>query len=138
VEARQKVAKGDVAKTMGQTMETAIGVTATAQQYEFLRLFEVEPLTHRKLDMHPVEMWQCVDRQGAPVVYYFNHSQAYRWAFARTAAVHSPAGGHMSPSPGQAISVTTAEKTSAVSVGGGPMPPANQKTGRIWESKIFK
>jgi outer membrane protein OmpA-like peptidoglycan-associated protein len=137
VEARIRFARGDVTRTMGQTMETAIDVTAMAQQHEYLRLFEVEPLAHRPLDPQPVEMWQCEDRQGAPVVYYFNHSRAYQWAFARTATVSHPEG----PSralPKKAGADTVASAPPAVTAAGGSPPPENKKSGRIWESKIFK
>jgi len=138
VEARQKVAEGDVTKDMGHTMETAIGITAMAQQYEFLRLFEVEALTHHRLEPHPVEVWQCVDRLGAPVVYYFNLSQAMQWAFAQNAVGGSSSEEPLSPFPGREISVTAVKKGSADSSSSGSSPPAGKKSGRIWESKIFK
>lgn len=137
VEARQKVAKGDVNDTMGHTVETAIQVTNMAQQYEFLRLFQVQPLTHRRLDPHPVEMWHCVDRQGAPVVYYFNHSRVYQWAFARRAVAASSSGGAGSPSPGQVIAGATVKNSPAASAAGGS-PPPGKKSGQVWEYEIFK
>jgi tetratricopeptide (TPR) repeat protein len=138
VEARIKVAKGDVTKTMGHTIETAIPVSAMAQQYEFLRLFEVEPLTHRKLEARSVDMWQCVDRQGAPAVYYFNDSQAYRRAFARSAAANPLPGKHGSPSSSTMVSGTGKASPSAAAPGDATISPAQKKSGRIWESKIFK
>lgn len=138
LEARQKVARGEVAKDMGRTIETAIGVTTIAQQYEYLGLFGVEPLVHREMEMHPVDVWQCVDRQGAPVVYYFNRSQAYQWAFARRPEeipAHSV----------QAVQSTGLEQTMATRENIPPPQPANgtslsnkQKPGKVWESKIFK
>ena len=57
-----------------------------------MRLFEVEPLSHRKMATRPVDIWHCVDGRGAPVVYYFNLSQAYDWAFARAASQQAAAG----------------------------------------------
>lgn len=138
VEARQKVARGDVTKTMGQTMETAIDVSGAAQQYEYLRLFEVDPLAHSPLDPQPVEMWQCVDRQGAPVVYYFNLSRAYRWAFARSPSATAPAGEKASSSRNRLIPGPAAENTPAASGGGGSTLTTGDKDSRIWESKIFK
>jgi tetratricopeptide (TPR) repeat protein len=137
VEARQKVARGDVTKDMGHTIDTAIGVTAMAQQYEFLRLFEVDPLTHRRLDSQAVEMWQCVDRQGAPVVYYFNLSQALQWAFAQTAAGATDSGASVSPLPGRAIPDAPVRTGPAASTAGGSTL-AGDNSGGIWESKIFK
>ena len=138
VEARQKVARGEVTKDMGHTLETAIGITAMAQQYEFLRLFEVDPLTHRRLDPHPVEMWQCVDRQGAPVVYYFNVSRAYRLDFARTAVAAPFSGGEASSSAVQTITGTSVPKGLTVLSAGNSKPPAGKNPGLIWESRIFK
>jgi hypothetical protein len=138
VEAGLKFAKGDVTKTMGHTIETAIPVNAMAQQYEFLRLFEVEPLTHRKLETRSVDMWQCVDRQGAPVVYYFNHSQVYRWAFARSAAANlSPVLGKASFS-NKMVPGSAKEDVAAASGSDAARPPGQKESGRIWESKIFK
>jgi hypothetical protein len=138
VEARQKVANGEVTKDMGHTLETAIGITAMAQQYEFLRLFEVDPLTHSRLEPHPVEMWQCVDRQGAPVVYYFNVSRAYQLDFARTAVAAPFSRGEASSSAARAIPGTDAPKGSTAPDPGNSKPPAGKNPGRIWESKIFK
>jgi hypothetical protein len=138
VEARQKVAKGDVTKDMGHTMASAIGVTAMAQQYEFLRLFEVEALAHHRLEPHPVEAWQCVDRQGAPVVYYFNLSRAMQWAFAQNAVGGSSSEVPLSPSPGREISGTAVKNGSADSSSSGSSSPPGKKSGRIWEAKIFK
>ena len=137
VEARQKIARGDVTKDMGHTIDTAIKVTAMAQQYEFLRLFEVDPLTHRRLDSQAVEMWQCVDRQGAPVVYYFNLSQALKWAFAQTAAGATDSGASVSPLPGRAIPDAPVRTGPAASTAGGSTL-AGDNSGGIWESKIFK
>jgi tetratricopeptide (TPR) repeat protein len=137
VEARQKIARGDVTKDMGHTIDTAIKVTAMAQQYEFLRLFEVDPLTHRRLDSQAVEMWQCVDRQGAPVVYYFNLSQALQWAFAQTAAGATDSGASVSPLPGRAIPDAPVRTGPAASTAGGSTL-AGDNSGGIWESKIFK
>jgi OmpA family len=138
VEARQMVAKGEITKTMGRSMETAIDVTAMAQQYEFLRLFEVEPLTHRKLEAQPIDLWQCVDRQGAPIAYYFNHAQAYQWAFARTATAISHPVAHRSSSFERMVPGAAAKKIPAAGAGDASAEPAGKKAGRIWDSKIFK
>jgi hypothetical protein len=138
MDARRKVSRAEVTKDMGRTVETAIGITAIAQQYEYLRLFEVEPLAHRKLEAHPVEMWQCVDNHGAPVVYYFNHSRAYDWAFAQAPA--------KAALPGvQAVPMNSSEQPSLIDIDAPPpasgIPPAPstaQNPDKIWESKIFK
>ena len=138
VEARRQVANGEVTKDMGRTVETAINLTAMAQQYEFLRLFEVDPLSHRRLEPQPVEMWQCVDRQGAPVVYYFNLSRAFQWAFAQTAGKASSAVGDAPPSPGQGVAFPVINSNLSDSAAGGKLSPAGKASERIWESRIFK
>jgi len=112
MDARQKVSRAEVTKDMGHSIETAIDITAIAQQYEYLRLFEVVPLVHRELETHPVDVWQCVDGQGAPVVYFFNHASAYQWAFSQASSDNA--------SPG----------TQAVQ--------AEHTSDKIWEAKIFK
>ena len=138
LEARQKVTRGEVTEDMGHSLETAIGITDIAQQYEYLRLFDVEPLVHQEMAAHPVDMWQCIDRNGAPVAYYFNRSQAHQWAFAPAAAsaasvsdpvVQSASLGPPVPTPGIGGSSASGSKTALSKV---------QKPGKIWESKIFK
>lgn len=83
VEACRKVAAAVVTKAMGQSEQTAIPISDPAQQYEYLRLFQVTPGAHRKLEDRPVDMWECRNAEGAPVVYYFDRSRMYAWAFAR-------------------------------------------------------
>jgi hypothetical protein len=138
VEARQKVARGDVTRDMGHTLETAIGVTAIAQQYEFLKLFGVDPLGHRRMDPHPVEMWQCVDQEGAPVVYYFNLSPAFQHTLSLAAIAAPPPEAAVSPFSRKAVPGTAVTKVQAASGAGKSAPPEGEKPGRIWESKIFK
>jgi len=138
MEARQKVARKEVTKDMGRTLETAIGITTVAQQYEYLGLFEVQPLVHREMEMRPVDMWQCVDRQGAPVVYYFNRSQAYRWAFARSSEEMSTPGAQAVQSTIPEQTISTRGKISPSQPGNGTRLSEKQKSGRIRESKIFK
>ncbi len=138
-EARQKVARGDVTKDMGRSVQTAINITAVAQQYEYLRLFEVEPLAHQELESRPVDMWQCLDEKGAPVVYYFNRSQVYHWAFA-----HSPAGRAVNSSVPAARSANPAPAggthpgTGTPASGHGADHSNTGKETTIWDSKIFK
>jgi OmpA family len=134
VDARQKVAHGEVTREMGRTMEAAIPITTAAQQYEYLRLFEVEPLTHEALENQPVDRWHCIDRQGSPVQYYFNHALAYQWALASSAparkpepmAVTPPSGGDDAPARGQDHPKASAGLAKV------------QRSDRIWKSRIFK
>ncbi|MGD9217148.1 MAG: OmpA family protein, partial [Desulfobacteraceae bacterium] len=88
--ARQKVASREITPEMGLSTDHAIGVTSVAQQYEYLRLFDVEPQVHRTLDGRPLDIWECVNSSGAPVVYYFDHSRIYDWAFAKRSDVKRP------------------------------------------------
>lgn len=117
VDARVKVARAQVTKDMGRSAETAIVISDLAQQYEYLRLFEVEPQAHRVLEGQPVDRWQCLDRQGAPVVYYFDHSRVFRWALAE--------------SPPSDANLRSARDDGADGTG-------KQIPGRIWESKLFR
>ena len=134
ITARRKVASGQVTKEMGLTPQTAIRVSALAEQYEYLRLFKVEPRSHRKLKGRTVEAWACTDGQDAAVVYYFDHADIYDWAFERRSA-EGPGQraraevAHVSLPPAQGALGTTAKP--AVKAG------ANDPV-KIWESGIFK
>lgn len=134
ITARQKVAGGEVTEEMGLSVENAISVTSVAQQHEYLRLFNVDPLVHRQLDGQPVDIWECANAQGVQVVYYFNHSHVYEWAFAdRTAgeaAQVSQAKSFKLPQASDAVAVVKTESAKAQTVQDDPK--------KIWESKIFK
>ncbi len=139
IQARQKVAEGEVSEQMGQTAETAIAVTAVAQEYEYLRLFDVEPLMHRELENKPVDVWECLAADGAKVVYFFNHAGTYAWAFAQQARLTPTR-----PAPAASMKSTPV----APAIGTATMP--DRKTGtpaadavapdprKIWESRVFK
>lgn len=81
IEARQLVAAGKITPKMGRSVKDAIAVTTSVQEYEFLHLFGMQPLSHRKLDHHPVVAWDCENLKGKRVTYYFDHSQTFSWAF---------------------------------------------------------
>lgn len=133
ITARQKVASGEVTQDMGLSVKNAIAVNSDAQQHEYLRLFNVDPLVHRQLDGYPVDIWECVNAQGVQVVYYFNHSRVYEWAFADGSAGKTPQLSKAKP-------FNLSQESAAV-------PAKNNKTAkaasiqddpkRIWESKIF-
>jgi hypothetical protein len=138
MEARQKVDRGEVTKEMGRSIESAIGITSAAQQYEYLRLFEVEPLAHQEMETHPVDMWQCVDRYGAPAIYFFNHASAYEWAFSQFSSGAALPGN-------QAVQSSGAAQAMSIKADVPPAPPGNgsartdaQNPDKIWESRIFK
>jgi hypothetical protein len=138
MDARQKVSRAEVTKDMGRTIETAIGITAIAQQYEYLRLFEVEPLVHRQLETHPVDMWQCVDKQGAPVVYFFNHASAYQWAFAQAMSGTASPVAQAVRSSGLVQEIPSKANVQTPPPGKSTARTHAQNPGKIWESKIFK
>ena len=80
-EARQKVLSKAITPAMGRSLDTAIVVSTTSQEYEYLRLFSVEPLMHAELEDRPVARWRCRGEDGTQVDYYFDHSRVHRWAF---------------------------------------------------------
>jgi hypothetical protein len=134
VTARQNVASGAVTRHMGDTAENAIPVTAVVQQHEYLRLFKVIPVAHRKVDGLAVDAWECLDEQGVPVTYYFDHSQVYGWAFAKPSA---NAGRGAEPTP----PVKPVARKTAL-----PVSPTDERPNRwtadqptkVWGSKVFK
>lgn len=134
ITARQNVARGKITEQMGLAADNAIIISFFSQQYEYLRLFNVEPLVHRKLDGRPVDAWECVNARGAPVIYYFDHSQVYDWAFAKRSGIKmsttSQAGAleHFAGKDAVAVSKAIALPEETVS------DPT--KSG-VWESKIF-
>jgi hypothetical protein len=81
LDARRKVAQGIVTSQMGQSPDAPIEVRVMAQEDEFMALFQVQPLSPRRLGARPVDVWQCRDQQGAPVTYYFDHSAVHAIAF---------------------------------------------------------
>jgi hypothetical protein len=96
ITARERVADGKVGAHMGHSEQDAIAVSSDAQAYEYLRLFEVQPLSKQRSSTRPVEAWRCRDHQGRQVVYYFDRSQVYSWAFARNES-NSPGTEHPAP-----------------------------------------
>ncbi|MDA8141769.1 MAG: OmpA family protein [Desulfobacteraceae bacterium] len=83
ITAREKVADGVVGAHMGRSEQDPIPVSSDAQAHEYLQLFDVQPLSRQRSLTRPVEAWQCRDHQGRQVVYFFDRSQVYTWAFAR-------------------------------------------------------
>lgn len=137
VDARLKVARAQVTKDMGRSPETAIAISDNAQQYEYLRLFEVEPQVHRVLEDQSVDMWQCMDRQGAPVIYYFNRAGVFQWALAGAVPSAGPTMAEDALIPKQ-IQSRSADAGMQPAPGDGPQRSGRQTQGAIWESKLFK
>lgn len=86
--AREHVRDGTVSARMGLTERDPIGVTCDAQIHEYLRLFDINPVSKYRARSRPLEAWHCHDRQGRPVVYYFDRSQVYTWAFTAKRSEH--------------------------------------------------
>jgi hypothetical protein len=143
IEARQLVAAGTITSQMGQAATEAIAVSTPVQEYEYLRLFGMQPLSHRKLDHHPVVAWSCENQEGKRVVYYFNHSKTFSWAFES-----APSETNSKSDSGAAIpQVLPSDQRSSVrkdrpSEGAvDPQTPTVQGSGksqRIWQSTLFK
>ncbi len=141
MQARQMVAKGQVTPLMGLTAETAIAVNAVAQEYEYLRLFDVRPVYHYELENKPVDVWECFDANGYPTVYYFNHSGTYTWAFAHQT---KPAPARSAAMPATQVKVPTIDPmTESASqdqeITEQPTEDAPEPQPRqIWESRVFQ
>ncbi|MGD9368613.1 MAG: OmpA family protein [Desulfobacteraceae bacterium] len=132
--ARERVARGEITHEMGLTADSAIGVTAVAQQYEYLRLFQVEPLAHRELEGRPVDVWECVTAQGAPVVYFFDYSRIYDWAFSKGTAARLPEGDNIK----KTVSKEEREVSMVSKVAVPPSAPLSDNPKKVWESRVFK
>lgn len=134
IDARERVARGEVTREMGLTAESAIGVTAVAQQYEYLRLFQVEPRAHRELEGRPIDVWECVTAQGDPVVYFFDYSRIYDWAFSKRTDGRRPNGGNL-----KKLVFQEKKEVSPVSkVASPPSAALLDNPGKVWESRVFK
>ncbi|MGD9010455.1 MAG: OmpA family protein [Desulfobacteraceae bacterium] len=143
VEARQLVAAGQITRKMGRSVKDAIAVTTSAQEYEFLHLFGMQPLSHRKLDHRPVVAWECENPKGNRVTYYFDHTQTFSWAFAQ-ASGRAPQL-NMKRAPALDIKAAAADKGApqlpSVSANEENQPPESdlsQNPQRIWQSTLFK
>jgi hypothetical protein len=143
IEARQLVAAGKITRKMGRSVKDAIAVTTPVQEHEFLHLFGMQPLSHRKLDHRPVVAWECENPKGKRVTYYFDHSQTFTWAFAQASG--SAPQFNMKRTPPTDITAAAAGETARR-----PPPVSTDEESRqsdadlsrnpqrIWESTLFK
>jgi hypothetical protein len=143
IEARQLVAAGKITRKMGRSAKDAIAVTTPAQEYEYLHLFGMQPLSHRKLDHLPVVVWECENPKGKRIVYYFDHSQTFSWAFAQ-ASGRAPQL-NMKHAPAMDIKAAAAAKqthrppsVSANDDSRQPESDLSQNPQTIWQSTLFK
>ena len=81
IEAREAFLEGRVVPYMGRTPRSAIKVTTRSQQYEYLRLFEVEPLSHHTLASGTIDVWICRAGKNREVTYYFDTAPVLHWAY---------------------------------------------------------
>jgi len=132
--ARRNVARGAIGRHMGDSPENAIPVSAVVQQHEYLRLFDVTPIAHRKVETLPVDAWECLDENGVPVTYFFDYSRVYGWAFNTPSPITSektgskPSGKPIVLGPAPKVSKEKESQVSSVS----------EDPKRIWGSKVFK
>ncbi|MEJ2037419.1 MAG: OmpA family protein [Desulfosarcinaceae bacterium] len=126
VEAREKVAAGQVTPAMGRSAADAIAVISLPQQYEYLALFGVEPHCHHELDGTALEVWEGSNRQQEPVAYYFDRSRVLAWQFgadpAEAASLPGPSASRTSPKP-----VETGRAVAAL-----------DEAPQVWQSRVFK
>ena len=135
ITARQNVARGAITRHMGDSPATAIPVSAVVQQHEYLRLFNVTPIAHRKVENLPVDAWECLDENGVSVTYYFDYSRVYGWAFNKPSAAPregtAPGSTEKPFVPPSALKQSNPTKESKIlSVSEDPK--------KVWGSKIFK
>ncbi len=134
ITARQNVARGTVTRHMGDSPATAIPVSAVVQQHEYLRLFDVTPISHQKVETLPVDAWECLDENGVPVTYYFDYSRVYGWAFNKPSAAPQA---QTAPKPtGEPIVPLSAPKQ--VKPKASKVSSVSQDPKRVWGSKVFK
>lgn len=81
IAAREAFLEGRVVPYMGRTPRSAIKVTTRSQQYEYLRLFEVEPLSHHSLSQGTIDVWTCRAGKHRTVTYYFDTTPMLEWAY---------------------------------------------------------
>jgi hypothetical protein len=137
VEARENVDQGRVTADMGQSLRNPIAVSSMAQQYEYLSLFGATARYHHQLDHPSIDVWECLDVHGEPVVYYFDRSDIYTWAF--DVGNNSSAAAIVHPKP-----VLPAEPEISANTASSPMVPVRvfssslSTPDTIWESRLFR
>jgi hypothetical protein len=95
---------------------------------------------HHLLDHPSIDVWECLDAHGEPVVYYFDRSAVYAWAFDDDAHVPAAAGVHPRP----VFPALPAESKNSGDISSlSPAVPVRVVTSplstpdTIWESKLF-
>ena len=81
VKARVNVYSGMITDQVGLSIDSPIKVETLSQEYEYLRLFEVEPVDTFSSKNIPVDIWNCRTKKNKPITYYFDRSEVLRWAY---------------------------------------------------------
>lgn len=138
VKARESVDQQRVTADMGRSVRTAIKVSSMAQQYEYLSLFDTTPRYHHQMEHPALDVWECLDIHGEPVVYYFDRSGIDAWIFDGDSDDVVTAVNHLTPSPmleSQGLEETSpASPVLPIKVFSGPISAPDM----IWESKLFR
>lgn len=143
IEAQQLVAAGKITRKMGRSAKDAIAVTTSVQEYEFLHLFGMQPLSQRQLDHRPVVAWECETPKGKRMTYYFNHSQTFSWAFEPTTNSADPKPVSRTATPeilpsAQRFPAQKPNHSDAAVDSQKPMAQGSGNPQRIWQSILFK
>ncbi len=81
VEAREAFFQGRIRPQMGLNRQRPIKVATRSQAYEYLQMFEVEPLSHHTLAPGSIDAWTCRTATDEIVTYYFDTSSQFHWAY---------------------------------------------------------
>jgi len=81
VKARANVYSGIITDQVGLSVDNPIKVETLSQEYEYLRLFGVEPVKNLSAKNTPVDMWHCLTKDNKRITYYFDRSEVLRWAY---------------------------------------------------------
>jgi len=81
VKARVNVFSGIITSQVGLSIDCPIKVETFSQEYEYLKLFEVEPVKNFSMKNKPVDIWNCLTKGNKRITYYFDRSEVLRWAY---------------------------------------------------------
>lgn len=143
VQARQWVLSGKITPDMGRSVKAALPVTTAAQAHEYLHLFGVQALAHRKLEHLAMVQWKCLDADGNPVTYYFDHSKTFTWAFGYNSGGTKPNPASSKSSSGLAPSaspVPASAQYNEPASGSARQTPSEfaDNPRRIWQSTLYQ
>lgn len=142
-QARHWVLSGKITPDMGRSVKAALPVATAAQAYEYLHLFGVQALSHRKLEHRAIVQWKCLDPDGNPVTYYFDHSQTFSWAFGNNSSETQPnlpspvstSGRTPSTSP---VTASAQSEEPPADAGRQSPPQLADDPQRIWQSTLYQ